>query len=58
MASLALALPEGMREPRVAATVAGKAIEATHAVRGGRVEITSAAPLVLAAGQTLEVALR
>ena len=56
--TLAFAVPEELTPQTVAVTAGGRAVEATHTVKNGRLEIALARELVLAEGETIEVAVR
>ena len=57
MKTLAFDLPLGTEASRVDLEVAGRKVEAKHTMRQHRVVITLASPLVLQAGETLDVEL-
>ena len=54
---LIFTLPESEKPANVSVRAAGRAIEATHSVQGGRLCITFAADATLEAGDALEVAI-
>jgi uncharacterized protein (DUF608 family) len=54
LASLAFALPDGMKTTKVSVKVGDKVMQAEHAVDGTRVRITLAKPATLAEGERLE----
>nr|HPM80487.1 glucosylceramidase [Candidatus Anammoximicrobium sp.] len=53
--SLEFAVPDNTRPTQVTVTAAGQSLTVTVEVKSGRVRIALAAPVVLAAGQSLQV---
>jgi len=56
--TLAFAVPEALKSPKVSVTAAGKPVRATHTLDSGRLLISLAEQVTVGEGETMEVAIK